>query len=105
AHSAWLAARLSEPSRLPTVVITHHAPSRRSIHARFADSLLNACFVSDLERLMDRDRAALWIHGHTHDSFDYTVNGTRVVCNPRGYAKDGVNENALFDPNLVIDVG
>ena len=103
-HRAWLAARLSEPSSLPTVVITHHAPSRRSIHPRFADSLLNACFVSDLEGLMDGDRAALWIHGHTHDSFDYTVNGTRVVCNPRGYAKDGVNENALFDPNLVIDV-
>jgi predicted phosphodiesterase len=103
-HSAWLAARLAEPTEVPTVVITHHAPSRRSIHTRFAESLLNACFVSDLERLMDRRRAVLWVHGHTHDSFDYTVNGTRVVCNPRGYAKDGVNENACFDPTLVIDV-
>jgi hypothetical protein len=26
------------------------------------------------------------------------------VCNPRGYARDGVNENALFDPNLVLEV-
>ena len=25
------------------------------------------------------------IHGHTHNSFDYSVKGTRVVCNPRGY--------------------
>ncbi len=46
----------------------------------------------------------LWIHGHTHDSFDYLVNGTRIVCNPRGYARDGVNENPRFDPNLLIDV-
>lgn len=26
-----------------------------------------------------------WVHGHTHDSFDYDVRGCRVVCNPRGY--------------------
>jgi predicted phosphodiesterase len=100
--SRWLAARLAVPHDGPSVVITHHAPSRRSIHARFADSLLNACFVSDAEHLLGR--AALWIHGHTHDSFDYVVRGTRVVCNPRGYAKGGVNENRHFDPDLMIDI-
>ena len=103
-HAAWLEARLAVPHAGPTVVITHHAPSPRSIHPRFDGSLLNACFVSDLERLTGADRVQLWIHGHTHDSFDYGVNGTRIVCNPRGYAKDGVNENALFDANLTIEV-
>nr|WP_093167209.1 metallophosphoesterase [Variovorax sp. YR216] len=103
-HSAWLDDMLATPHEGPTVVITHHAPSRRSIHPRFADSLLNACFVSDAEHLLGEDRVRLWIHGHTHDSFDYLVRGTRVICNPRGYAKDGVNENPLFDPNLTIDV-
>jgi methylphosphotriester-DNA--protein-cysteine methyltransferase len=44
------------------------------------------------------------VHGHTHDSFDYVVNGTRVLCNPRGYAKDGVNENVRFDPDLLVEV-
>jgi hypothetical protein len=86
------------------VVITHHAPSRRSVHPRFASSLLNAAFVSDAERFLGGDRVQLWIHGHTHDSFDYVVDGTRVVCNPRGYAKDGVNENHRFDPHLMIEV-
>ena len=85
-------------------MVTHHAPSRKSIHPRFADSRLNACFVSDAEHLLGADRVQLWIHGHTHDSFDYRVNGTRVVCNPRGYAKGGVNENPLFDPNLMIEI-
>ena len=28
------------------------------------------------------------------------VKGTRVVCNPRGYAQYGVNENAHFDPRF-----
>ncbi len=103
-HAAWLERRLAERHAGPTVVITHHAPSRRSIHPRFADSLLNACFVSDAERLIDGSRARLWIHGHTHDSFDYFVNGARVLCNPRGYAKDGANENPSFDANLLVEV-
>ncbi len=103
--AAWLERRLAQPHAGPTVVITHHAPSPRSIHPRFADSLMNACFVSDAERLIDASRVRLWIHGHTHDSFDYFVNGTRVLCNPRGYAKDGGNENSSFDANLLAAVG
>jgi predicted phosphodiesterase len=103
-HADWLASRLATPHDGPTVVITHHAPSPRSIHPRFAGSLLNACFVSDLESLLGADRAPLWIHGHTHDSFDYEVKGTRVVCNPHGYTRSGVNENPHFDPNFTIEV-
>lgn len=104
-HARWLEARLAAPHPGRTVVITHHAPSARSIHPRFEGSRLNACFVSDAERLLDGRRACLWIHGHTHDSFDYVVHGTRVLCNPRGYAKDGVNENASFDPELIVEIG
>lgn len=102
--SAWLAARLEESFDGPTVVITHHAPSPGSIHPRFEGSLLNACFVSNAEYLMDGSRVGLWVHGHVHDSFDYAVNGTRVVCNPRGYAKDGIAENAAFDPAFCVSV-
>ena len=103
-QAAWLESRLAQPHAGPTVVITHHAPSRQSIHPKFAGSRLNACFVSDAEHLIAGSRARLWIHGHTHDSFDYRVNGTRVVCNPRGYAKDGVNENRSFDASLRIEI-
>ena len=100
----WLERKLAEPHGGPTIVITHHAPSLKSIHPRFEHSLLNACFTSDAERLVAASRARLWVHGHMHDSFDYVVNTTRVVCNPRGYARDGVNENASFAPNLVIEL-
>lgn len=104
ADAQWLESRLAEPHAGPTVVITHHAPARQSIHSRFAGSPLNGCFVSDLQHLVDGQRVQLWVHGHTHDSFDYLLHGTRVVCNPRGYAKDGVNENPLFDSNFVVQI-
>ena len=102
-HAQWLEERLAQVHAGPTVVITHHAPSPRSVHPRYADSLLNACFVSDAEHLLDSRRVHLWIHGHTHDSFDYLVKGTRVLCNPRGYVKEEVNENRAFDPDLIVD--
>lgn len=103
-NKAWLAGKLNEPFQGPTVVITHHAPSPRSIHARFKDSLVNPCFVSNTEELMGSERAALWIHGHTHNSFDYNVKGTRVLCNPRGYVQNGELENPQFNPQLVVEI-
>lgn len=105
AHAAWLEEQLAQEHDGPTVVITHHAPSPSSIHPRFTGSPINAAFVSNLEALMGAERVQLWVHGHTHDSFDYRIKGTRVVCNPRGYAKNGVDENAAFDPAFVVEVG
>ena len=101
----WLDAELAKPFAGPTVVITHHAPTLHSIHPRFAGSPFNAAFVSDAAWLLRGGRAQLWIHGHTHDSYDYLIDRTRVLCNPRGYVKDGQTENPHFDPELVVQVG
>jgi 3',5'-cyclic AMP phosphodiesterase CpdA len=104
-NAQWLRAQLALPFAGPTVVVTHHAPSLRSVPARFAGSPLNPNFVSDAEQLLAGGNARLWVHGHLHDSFDYAVHGTRVLCNPRGYARDGINENPHFDPQLTVDIG
>lgn len=99
----WLAGELAKPFHGPTVVVTHHAPARGSIHPRYAQDALCAAFVSDLSRLMGVPK--LWIHGHCHDSFDYELNGVRIVCNPRGYPlASGGNENQDFDPGLIVEV-
>ena len=100
----WLEARFAEPHDGPTVVVTHFAPSLQSIHPRFADSPINPCFVSDLATQIERWQPALWLHGHTHDSFDYRIGATRVLANPRGYAPGGVVENARFDPAFQIEL-
>lgn len=89
------------PSAAPTVIVTHHAPSRQSIHARFADAgAINHAFVSNLDYCVRAFGADLWVHGHVHNNFDYRVGQTRVVCNPRGYP----GENSEFDPALVVEV-
>ena len=103
--SRWLAARLDEPHDGPTVVVSHHAPSARSVHPRFAESIVNPSFVSNAEHLLNGRKVALWVHGHAHDGFDYAVNGTRVLCNPRGHTRHGAIENDRFDPGMVVEVG
>ena len=112
---AFLEARLERSFAGKTVVITHHAPHPNSVHPRWAGSLVNAAFVSDLTRLMGK--STLWFHGHTHDSFDFRVNGTRVVANPMGYRTSTwreprtadttlrvTTENARFDPAFIVEI-
>jgi len=69
---------------------------------RYARDQLTPAFASSLEMMMDGERAALWVHGHMHDSFDYEIYGTRVVCNPRGYAPRDLNPD--FRANLVVEI-
>ena len=71
----------------PVVVCGHHAPSKMSTHPRYKDeTLMNGGYSSDLsEFILDHPEIKLWTHGHTHEQFDYSIGGTRIVCNPRGY--------------------
>ncbi len=97
---AWLDEELGK-SNLPTIVVTHHAPHRGSIADRFARDWATAGYASDLSELIERHRPPLWIHGHMHESFDYVVGETRIVCNPKGYGRENA---AGFDPGRVIEL-
>lgn len=106
---------LAQPHDGETVVVTHHAPSLRSLNGydHAAETLalrdLDWCYASDLERLMIGDNApALWVHGHIHGNRDYIVGKTRIVSNPRGYPMQWVpnapRENPHFDPAFTVEV-
>ena len=99
---AALERMLAEPFEGDTVVVTHHLPHWGSVQSRWQKVLSSAAFASDLDELIKRYRPTLWIHGHTHDSADYRVGETHVVCNPRGYVRDGVRENPDFIADLNV---
>lgn len=77
------------------VVVGHHAPSPQSVKPRYEnDHIMNGCYNSNLvEFILDHPQIKVWTHGHTHNSFDYMVGDTRVVCNPRGYWNHEVFDN------------
>jgi DNA repair exonuclease SbcCD nuclease subunit len=111
ASLAWLRETLASPFDGPTVVVTHHGVTEKSVHPKYAGDPLAAAFVSELGDLVEQ--ASLWVHGHVHDSFDYTVGTTRVIANPRGYpwnvgavsrSDELVWENTRYSPALVVEV-
>jgi Icc-related predicted phosphoesterase len=85
-----------------TVVVTHHGISTLSIHERFRGDSLNCAYMTDLSNEIIDHGPDLWVHGHTHNSFDYMLGKTRVVVNPYGY-KD-VEVNPRYDKQLVIEL-
>lgn len=84
------------------VLVTHHLPSWRSVHPKYAGSNLNRFFVGDIENLIASRQPKLVIHGHTHESADYRIGATRVVCNPYGY-KDH-EANPRFVERKVVEI-
>ena len=100
----WLAQTLTAlratPEPLPTVVVTHFAPSLRSADPRYGLTPGTAGFCNALDDWLAH--AQLWLHGHLHCPIDYTHQGCRVVANPLGYA--GKGEQANFVPHFVVEV-
>lgn len=86
----------------PNVVVTHHLPSMRSVHPKFKGSPLNRFFVSPMDKWIEENQPALWVHGHTHESCDYRIGNTRILCNPYGYHGHEVNKN--FKRDLIVEV-
>ena len=99
---AFISAELRKPWGGKTVVLTHHAPSPRSLLQEFNGQPSNAAFASDLTDLIQRGRPNIWIHGHIHQFHDYVEGDTRVICNPLGYRRErGQNGYRL---GFVIDI-
>jgi Icc-related predicted phosphoesterase len=98
----WLSRELSTEFDGRTIVVTHTAPSRRSIVLHNSRNVIAAAFASDLEAFVNDHEIAAWVHGHIHDSVDYMIGNTRVVSNPYGYEDD--EPNRAFAPDFMIEV-
>lgn len=104
---AYVANELAKSFDGPTVVVTHHGPSPRSLPPHLARDPLSPAYVSDLEWLIEKHQPTLWIHGHIHNSVSYRIGKTRVLSNPKGYGPGNGHrhiENANFDPQLILNV-
>lgn len=124
---AWLRERLDGyTGQGPTVVVTHHAPSFESLlhngmpawalnvarwsykdstPARIAGYASNVLSGSLKDAVSEVD---LWIHGHTHSAFEFSEQGVRVVCNPRGHhiaplTEESIAAYALLGHTLTLE--
>ena len=104
----WLEGQLQQAPRdrwNRTLVITHFAPSLRSVDPRYGKQPGTASFCNADDDLIPR--ADLWLHGHLHCRHDYTLPRpgrapARVVCNARGLAHKGETEG--YPGHLLLEV-
>ena len=64
---------------------------------KYADASNLEPFITE-----NTDKIQYWVHGHIHESNDYTVANTHIVSNPRGYSD--YQENPNFDKEIEIIV-
>lgn len=122
---SWFSKRISQSTDGPQVVVTHHAPSRRSLMGAglqdevferldtqhglaSASERMSAAWAtyyacSDDKPLQAATGAvSCWIHGHVHTACDYAQGGVRVVCNPMSLsyalAEPAVDRRYVIDP-------
>lgn len=106
-HRAWLKQALIEAHSEGkcVVVMTHHSVTPRSVSEQYAGRPSNAAFVTDLSSWMHQDWAPkLWLHGHTHEAFDYVEGKTRVIVNPRAYPGEVSSTQLEFSWSKVVEV-
>ncbi len=101
----WLREQLRQPRCLPgqwdaTVVVTHFAPSLRSTDPRYPVNGATASFCNAYDDMIGH--CNLWLHGHLHCRHDYRADDARVVCNARGHASKGEDED--FQPLGVWEI-
>lgn len=97
----WLNASLESSTTEKNIVVTHHAPSIKSIPERLKDDVLSSAYASNLEPTILKHQPRYWIHGHIHEPLKYKVGDTTVLCNPHGYINEPYNG---FDKNLMIEI-
>jgi len=97
----WLQASLESSATEKNIVVTHHAPSIKSIPAQLKEDIVTSAYASNLEAVILKYQPQYWIHGHIHVPIKYELGDTTVLCNPHGYMSEPYNG---FDKNLIIEI-
>lgn len=81
-------------------VISHHTPSYQSIPDEYKNSA-NGAYSNNLDDLIiTNSQIKYFVHGHTHNFFDYMIEQCRVICNPVGYP----GQSTGYDSKLVLEL-
>ncbi len=104
--ASWRALQrcLAEGNGKRTVVITHHAPSRKGLNPKSAGNGLDGAYASNLDdAIAGMTSVPVWVHGHTHIARNYQVADTKVCSNALGFAAKG-NASPGFSVNASFEI-
>ncbi|KQT20880.1 phosphoesterase [Chryseobacterium sp. Leaf404] len=82
---------LENSKGMKNVVVTHHAPSLKSVPEHFQTDPVTSAYASNLENFIELHQPLYWIHGHIHTSSRYKIGKTEIISNPHGYIGEKYN--------------
>ena len=84
------------------VIISHHAPSMISVDDSRKELGVSNGYANELDEfIIDNPHIRYWFHGHIHNSLNYQIGETNVICNPRGYHGHCVNKELQSELEVV----
>nr|WP_321451341.1 metallophosphoesterase [uncultured Carboxylicivirga sp.] len=98
---SWLKKSLIESKTVTNIVVTHHAPSIKSVPDQYKEDPVSSAYASNLEDFIIEQKPQYWFHGHVHTPVRYKINETEVICNPHGYIDEKYNG---YEKELIIEV-
>lgn len=84
------------------VVVTHHAPSSKSVKIDMVWNSVSPAYASNLDDFIKELKPKYWLHGHLHGYSRYYIGDCQVVQNCFGYYKH--SENGMYNSNLILDI-
>lgn len=105
-HQHWIKNTLDKFKHKKCIIVTHHAPSIKSLSSDLYGHIDAACYANNLDKfILEHPQIKVWCHGHNHESADYYIGGTRVICNPfKGMFYENTWHNPKWINNLHINV-
>lgn len=97
----WLENSLKETTGEINFVVTHHAPSIKSIPEKYKEDPISSAYASNLEKVIEKCKPNYWIHGHIHEPKRYMIAATEVICNPHGYIDEKYNG---YEKELIVEI-
>jgi Icc-related predicted phosphoesterase len=97
----WLKDSLSQKQGEFNIVVTHHAPSIKSIPKAYKTDPVSSAYASNLEELIQNYQPNYWIHGHVHEPIEYKIGKTQIICNPHGYIDEKYNG---YQKELMLEI-
>ncbi|MBV2223950.1 MAG: metallophosphoesterase [Cloacibacterium sp.] len=97
----WLEESLLSSSLHKNIVVTHHAPSIKSVPEEFKNDPVTSAYASNLDDFILNTEPDFWIHGHIHTPVQYKIGKTQIICNPHGYISEPYNG---YNSELIIEI-
>ena len=97
----WLKESLESSKGMKNIVVTHHAPSLKSVPEHFKNDPVTAAYASNLEDFIEEYQPLYWIHGHIHTPCRYKIGETEIICNPHGYVTEKFNG---YEKELIVEL-